>query len=158
MSCLFFGFGANTVNAFWLSHKNRKVSVIKSNYLSEQNNALMDFLWQLTTQFTADAWIKTWSTICFHWHCPTCGFQKARANMFLALVVPSVHVSQVLTSLKSRPVSPVLLYCFSPLLWVCIRCHGCILGSLMLCFCGDRHLWFWLQVWFQLYWLSCLHA
>lgn len=41
ISCLFFGFGANTVNAFWLSHThkiNRKMSVIKNNYLSAQNN------------------------------------------------------------------------------------------------------------------------
>ncbi len=61
MSCLFFGFGANTVNAFWLSQKNGKVSVIK--VIIWVNRTCSNGFSMATTQFTAGAWIKTWSTM-----------------------------------------------------------------------------------------------
>lgn len=93
-----------------------------------------------------------------HYSSPTCGFHKAHENMFLALAVPSVDILTGLSSVKSRPVSFLSFYCFSPLFWVYTPCDVCILGSSMPCFCGERHLWFWLRVLFQLDSLSCSDA
>ncbi len=60
MSCLFFGFGANTVNAFWLSQKMGKCQSSKSLF-EWTEHALMDFY----GNYTVYCWCldKTWSTM-----------------------------------------------------------------------------------------------